>query len=83
VSGPSKYDDLARELTMQLGADAVVLIVVGGVRGNGACPALRLSGDPARDLQLKAVLVRALRGLADGMERGTEPGHADWKRDVS
>lgn len=83
MSGPSKYDSLARELCLGLDANAVVLIVVGGVRGNGACPALRLSGDPEQDRRLKAVLVDTLRAMATSMERGDEPGHVDWKREVS
>lgn len=83
MSGPSKYDALARDLTTGLNADAVVLLVFGGIHGNGACPALRLSGDSQKDAELKAWVVRALRLMADGLEQNAEPGHVDWSRDVS
>ena len=83
MSGPSRYDAIVREMVRQLDADAVVLVVVGGVRGNGACPALRLSGDPARDAQLKDVVVYALRAMADGLEQGIEPGRVAPEGDVS
>lgn len=45
--GKSKYDDLARELLALLDADGVIICVVGGKVGNGACNALR-AGAQAR-----------------------------------
>ncbi len=83
MSGPSKYDDEARALVVALDAEAVVLVVVGGVKGTGACPAIRMSGDPERDRIIRGAIVAGLRSMADGMEAGTEMGSADWKRGVS
>ena len=82
MSGPSKYDDLARNLKQMLGADAVVLVVINGTKGSGACPALRVDGTvPFPELQ--RLIVRALREIADGMEQGIEPGRVDWNEKES
>jgi hypothetical protein len=70
--GKSKYDAIATALNLELGADAVMVLVIGGRFGHGACPALRVT-DLARLPQLKADCVRALRILADAMERDEVP----------
>jgi hypothetical protein len=43
----SKYDELSRSLCEALEADAVLVVVIGGTTGTGACPALR-AGPQAR-----------------------------------
>lgn len=79
MSDPSRYDDEARALVLALDAEAVVLVVVGGVSGTGACPAYRSSGDPERDRVIREAIVAGLRSMADDMERRD----AYWKRDAS
>lgn len=60
--GKSKYDDLARSLCESLEADAVLVVVIGGTTGSGACPALR-AGPQARPAA-KALRI-ALLQMAD------------------
>lgn len=74
MSDRSKYDSLSRHLIMALDADAVVLVVINGNMGHGACPAFRVD-DPAELPPLKADAIRALRLLADAMERDEVPPH--------
>jgi len=71
-SGTSKYDAIATALNLEFGADAVIVLVIGGRLGHGACPALRVT-ELAQLPQLKADCVRALRSLADAMERDQVP----------
>lgn len=73
MSVPSKYDVLARTLCDELDADAVVVIVVNGPRGHGACRAEKLMISQPRPA-LRAFLVGALRALADSIERDEQPG---------
>lgn len=82
MSGPSKYDKLARDIVEMLQADAAVLVVIGGTQGSGACPALRMDGKTPPE-KLQALLVHCLRELADAMELGEQPGRADWHTEES
>jgi hypothetical protein len=58
--GPGKYDNLATYVREQTGAQAVVLIVVGGHKGAGFCVQCR----DDTSVRLPALL----RSLADGIE---------------
>ena len=82
MSGPSKYDELARGIVLRLDAEAAVVIVVGGTKGSGACPALRMDGKIPHQ-ELKRVVARALRAMADGIESDTQPGRTDWHTEES
>jgi hypothetical protein len=70
----SKYDGLARALLADLHAEAVVVVVIGGDMGSGACPALRL-GTQVRlttaALRI-AFLEMAERVVADGERAARE-----------
>lgn len=70
--GKSKYDAIATALNLELGADAVIVLVIGGRFGHGACPALRVN-DPSELSALRAQCIHALRLLADAMERDQVP----------
>ena len=72
MSGPSKYDGLAREMCETLDAEAVVVIVIGGRYGSGACRAER-AGGPTPPAELRALLSRGLRALADTVDQDSEP----------
>jgi hypothetical protein len=73
MSGPSKYDELARYLVDRLGADAVVVVVINGPFGHGGCAALR-DETKLPTPALRGVLTTSLRLIADDIEsKGTAP----------
>jgi hypothetical protein len=72
MSGPSKYDELARYLVDRLGADAVVVVVINGRSGHGACVAML--DEPALPVpELRAAMTTSLRLIADDIERKNTP----------
>lgn len=79
MSEESKYNPFARELCGVLGADVAIVLVTGGVLGNGCARAER----PMPPEQLHAQreqTVRVLRAIADDIEQGiTQPDQA-WAR---
>jgi hypothetical protein len=64
--GPGKYDRACSEARKRTGAHTVVLIVVGGVAGNGFSVQ---SHDPLVQTRLPSVL----REIADDIEEQTPP----------
>ncbi len=75
--GPSKYDDLARVLTERLDADAVVVVVLNGPYGHGACRAERAMPRGGTREQMRGHLIDRLRCLADSIERDDTPGRVE------
>jgi len=65
---PAKYQDTCAALTEELEADCVMLVVVGGIRGEGFSVSARQDHVP--DLHTDAGVARYLRML--------EPGYPAW-----
>lgn len=73
--GPGKYDDLATHCMLESGADAVVVIVLGGNRGNGMSGKEKttdfdIAMRPIRTLKRKlpAILREVARNIQDAPE---------------
>lgn len=64
---PAKYQDVCASLTEELEAECVMLIVVGGIRGEGFSVSARQGYVP--DLHNGAGVARYLRSLADRVDR--------------
>jgi hypothetical protein len=64
---PAKYQDTCAALTEELEADCVMLVVVGGIRGEGFSVSARQDHVP--DLHTDAGVARYLRMLADRVEK--------------
>lgn len=64
---PGDYSEIADAIVHATNADAVVVIVLGGEHGNGACPLLKMNGATPLG-ELKALMVAALRAMANGLE---------------
>lgn len=72
----SKYDELARYLVDRLGADAVVVVVLNGPFGHGACRAERaLTMMPPAEVRPR--LIHALREMIGHIERDDIPPFTD------
>lgn len=67
VGPAAKYQDICATLTEDLEADCVMLVVVGGVRGEGFSVAVRSGRTP--ELHEDAGVARYLRMLADRVEK--------------
>lgn len=67
VGRAAKYQDICATLTEDLGADCVMLVVVGGARGDGFCVFARQGRTP--DLHNDAGVARYLRMLAERVEK--------------
>lgn len=73
--GLSKYFGTAEGLQERLGAEAVVIAVIGGALGTGGCPVIKLEGAETgnpnwkRWAQVTTALVLRLRSMADDLER--------------
>jgi len=67
VGAPAKYQDTCAALTNELEADCVMLVVVGGIRGEGFSVSVRQGHVP--DLHNDAGVARYLRQLADRVEK--------------
>lgn len=82
AGAPARYQDVAEELTEALEADCVMLVVVGGDRGDGFCVAAR--GGTVPDLHADTGVARYLRMLADRVDkqggRGVHFGRVSKKR---
>lgn len=63
----AKYQDICASLTEDLEADCVMLIVVGGARGEGFSVAARFGRTP--ELHNDSGVARYLRMLADRVEK--------------
>lgn len=63
----ARYQDTCAALTDELEADCVMLVVVGGSRGDGFCVSARAGHTP--DLHGDAGVARYLRMLADRVEK--------------
>lgn len=64
---PARYQDISATLTDELEADCVMLVVVGGIRGDGFSVSARDQRVP--DLHESAGVARYLRMLADRVEK--------------
>ncbi len=64
---PGDYSDIAHAIVEATEADAVVVMILGGPHGNGACPLLKLNG-PMPVGELRALVCAALRAMAAGIE---------------
>jgi hypothetical protein len=64
---PANYQETCASLTEELEADCVMLVVVGGIRGEGFCVSARQGKAP--DLHGDAGIARYLRALADRVEK--------------
>ncbi len=64
---PANYQDVCASITEELEADCVMLVVVGGIRGEGFCVSARQG--KAIDLHNDAGVARYLRSLADRVEK--------------
>lgn len=64
---PARYQDVCAAITEELSADCVMLVVVGGEKGDGFCVSAR--GGHAPDLHTDAGVARYLRMLADRVEK--------------
>ncbi len=70
---PSKYDALVRELMWDLGAEAAMVLVIGGRIGNG-CARAEIAAGPEELHVRRRSMVALLRMLADDIEKGiTQP----------
>lgn len=67
-SGPGRYDDITTLVREMTGAACVVVVVIGGVRGDGFDQQID-AGRVASWSGLKRVLVDTLRAVADIVER--------------
>lgn len=63
----AKYQDVSAALTEELEAECVMLVVVGGTRGDGFCVSARFGHVP--ELHGDAGVARYLRSLADRVEK--------------
>ena len=72
MSGPSKYSERCVELMHELGADAVILFVLGGPFGAG-CARSERAADPRTMLIRRKITAAFLRDLATDIERGDTP----------
>lgn len=63
----ARYQDTCAALTEELEADCVMLVVVGGIRGDGFCVSARMGH--ASELHDNAGVARYLRMLADRIEK--------------
>jgi hypothetical protein len=80
MSEPSKYAAAARYLLKGLGADAVLVIVLGGPLGSGCARAEMPAPDEVMR-ERRALLVKLLRHLADDIEKGiTQPDQPEHRR---
>ena len=61
-NGPGKYDDLCTEVRTAAGAEAAIVIVIGGNRGSGF--SVQVHGE-----DMTARLPELLRNMADEIER--------------
>lgn len=65
--GPGKYDDVATRVRELTGAEAVALIVVGGVKGTGfSCHIIARAGEGA---VLARAMANVFRDAAQDLER--------------
>ncbi len=83
MSAASKYDQLARTLATELGADAVVVVVVNGPYGHGACRAEAAVLRGGTRTQLQAHLAATLRAIADSIEQDNVPARVNPQEPVS
>ena len=67
AGAPANYQDACAALTEELEADCIMLIVVGGIRGEGFSVSARQGHAP--DLHTDAGVARYLRMLADRVEK--------------
>lgn len=72
-TGPSKYDDVARFLCGSMHAECVVVVILGGPRGDGAAQAETPLADPYDAAARRALLARGLRAMADDVEHRRTP----------
>jgi hypothetical protein len=80
MSNPSKYDHLAREMMLNLQAEAVVVLVVNGLLGTG-CAGAETAVDPEFFLERRKLMAAVLRKLAHDMENVvTPPDQAEHRR---
>ncbi len=64
---PGDYGEFAELVVEETGAEAVVVMVLGGNRGNGATPLMKLNGTLPL-AELRSLVCAALRAMADGIE---------------
>ncbi len=69
----SKYDPLCRLICATYHAEAVVVIVLGGTEGDGACRAETPIFDPTLQEKRRAKLAAQLRILAHAVETQSIP----------
>jgi hypothetical protein len=79
---PADYGEYTDAIVADTNADAVAVLVLGGSRGNGACPAIKLNATLPPE-QVKALLVAALRALASGIEGTPLPVPAECAINVT
>lgn len=75
----SRYFPLAHATIEQLGADAVVVFVIGGVYGNGCAPAFRygIADTPenrSRNTRIVRSVAGVMRAIADRVEQDARAG---------
>lgn len=61
------FAELTKQISDQLGADAVMLVIFGSAQGSGCCCDIRPM-HPERQQWLAAEIVRNLRAVADALE---------------
>jgi hypothetical protein len=80
MSKPSKYDQLVRELLFDLGAEAAMVLVIGGRIGSG-CARAEMPNGPEELHVRRRTMVHMLRLLADDIEKGiTQPDQPKHRR---